>query len=311
MDFFLFRKYFVMKKIARSKGIEVLEEPKRVIIRKGNRQIILSREQGLFGFDVIPMFDNYMKDYLPEKNNGFLEIDFSQPKKHFLNFLNASLWIPSWTEGSWPLKGYLEKYMPQEGDIVFDCGAFCGITTFALSKLVGKTGKVYAFEPDDLNYELLVKNIEENNLRNVIAVKKGIWSHKDTFLFANSGGAGSALAQNAKGDPLQESQFNNKDGEYKNVNLIEVISIQDACKLFNISNPNFVKMDIEGAEIEAISGAREFLRDKNVHFAIASYHKVNNIPTCQTLEKMFAEIGYQFETGNPQHQTTWAWKSDV
>ncbi len=70
-------------------------------------------------------------------------------------------------------------------------------------------------------------------------------------------------------------------------------------------------MDIEGAEIEAISGVREFLRDKNVHFAIASYHKVNNIPTCQTLEKMFAEIGYQFETGNPQHQTTWAWKGGL
>lgn len=54
------------------------------------------------------------------------------------------------------MEGYLHKYTPKEGDIVFDCGAYCGVSTYYFSKLVGKSGKVYAFEPDDLSYSCSV-----------------------------------------------------------------------------------------------------------------------------------------------------------
>jgi arsenate reductase-like glutaredoxin family protein len=67
-------------------------------------------------------------------------------------------------------------------------------------------------------------------------------------------------------------------------------------------------MDIEGAEIEVLEGAKDFLRNKNIHFAIASYHHRNGEQTYKTLEKIFAEIGYQAETGFHRHLTTWARK---
>jgi len=64
-----------------------------------------------------------------------------------------------------------------------------------------------------------------------------------------------------------------------------------------------VKMDVEGAEQEAIRGSLDFIKRHDIHFAIASYH---NKGGAEDLEKMFESIGYEANTGNPKHQTTYA-----
>jgi hypothetical protein len=64
-------------------------------------------------------------------------------------------------------------------------------------------------------------------------------------------------------------------------------------------------MDIEGAEIEAIKGATDFLKNHNVNFTIAN-HVVNGDHTYITIEAILKEIGYEVETTNPSGNQTWS-----
>ena len=74
---------------------------------------------------------------------------------------------------------------------------------------------------------------------------------------------------------------------------------------FSINQFDLIKMDVEGAEQEVIRGSLDFIKEHNIHFAIASYHNKNG---AEDLEKMFESIGYEANTGNPAHQTTYARK---
>lgn len=81
--------------------------------------------------------------------------------------------------------------------------------------------------------------------------------------------------------------------------------LSDAYKNYGLSRLDFVKMDIEGAEIEAIKGATDFLKNHNVNFTIAN-HVVNGDHTYITIEAILKEIGYEVETTNPSGNQTWS-----
>jgi tRNA G46 methylase TrmB len=68
--------------------------------------------------------------------------------------------------------GYLGEYIPKEGDVVIDVGAYTGDTALIFSRLVGEKGRVIAFEPDSYCFQKLVKNIKALRLKNVVALKK-------------------------------------------------------------------------------------------------------------------------------------------
>ncbi len=57
----------------------------------------------------------------------------------------------------------------KDGMVMVDVGAFCGYYTLLASRLVGASGKVYAFKPHPTSYAYLLKNIEINGCRNVKA----------------------------------------------------------------------------------------------------------------------------------------------
>jgi len=65
-------------------------------------------------------------------------------------------------------------------------------------------------------------------------------------------------------------------------------------------------MDIEGAEIEAIKGAKKTLKNNTANLAIASYHILDGEKTHFKLEKMLQKLGYKTETSFLQHLTTYA-----
>jgi len=191
------------------------------------------------------------------------------------------------------LQGYVKNYLPKEGDVVIDAGSFYGIFAIYAAKLVGKKGKVICFEPEETNFKLLKKNIKINKLKNVILIKKGLWN-KETILKFKCHGADSRLA------------FFDKEEEL--CNQVKVTNLDKIYKDLSLQKIDFVKMDIEGAEIQAIEGAREIMKEKNIHFAIASYHVVNGEKTCIKLEQMFKKIGYSAKTEYPEHLTTYAHK---
>lgn len=197
------------------------------------------------------------------------------------------------------LPGYFKYYSLNEGDTVIDGGAYLGEFTLYAAKVVGNGGKVIAFEPDPLNYKKLLENISLNNLDNVIAVNKGLHSENTNLKFYNDSSGGSFLISD--------------DPESKPNDMVEVpvVKLDDEMDLLGIPKVDFIKMDIEGAEIEALKGCKRLLKSNRVNLAIASYHILDGLPTCKRLEGLLLDMGYNFETANLQHLTTYGWKSKI
>ncbi|MBL7074573.1 FkbM family methyltransferase [candidate division KSB1 bacterium] len=191
-----------------------------------------------------------------------------------------------------PVKGYLKKYSIQRGDIVIDAGAYVGIFNLIASKMVGDEGRVIAFEPNRENYKKLLNNIKLNDVTNVTVLKKGLWS-KNTKLQLNNEYPG-----------VSTFLFDRTKSEH--VVFVPTVRLDDEVKKLGINTINFIKMDIEGAEIEAIKGCKKILKHNDVKLAIASYHIVNGQKSCFKLEKLLSKLGYQTETSFPEHLTTYA-----
>ena len=86
------------------------------------------------------------------------------------------------------------------------------------------------------------------------------------------------------------------------------MSIDSELGMIGISKVNFLKMDIEGSELEAIKGAEETLKNNYIHLAIASYHIINGQASFNELERLLTTFNYEAITSFPKHLTTYAAK---
>jgi FkbM family methyltransferase len=138
------------------------------------------------------------------------------------------------------------------GDVALDLGAHAGFFTLHMAALVGAAGRVHAFEPFDRNADLLGRSIAENRFEARVSLHRaavGAASGRAMLTFAeetlNSGGAyllrpgTAALTGNAQ-------------------RAVPVVALDD----LELPRPiRFVKIDIEGAEPQALLGARNLLRE--------------------------------------------------
>lgn len=149
-----------------------------------------------------------------------------------------------------PFETELIKKEIKEGDIVLDLGANIGYYILILAKLVGKNGKVFAFEPDPDNFAILKKNIEINGYKNVTLIQKAV-----------SNKTGKEKLYLSKYNKGAQTIYDKDD----NSEFIEVESIRLNDYFKNNNRVDFIKMDIEGAEDLAIRGMPLILKDnKNI-----------------------------------------------
>lgn len=195
------------------------------------------------------------------------------------------------------IKGYLAKYDLKKGDIVIDGGAFDGFFTFYAAEIVGDEGKVIAFEPNQTHFKTLVKQKLKKKYDNVILINKGLWCEEGLF----------KLKTKSSGEYMEASFYFDKDNESK-IMTVSVTSLDQELRKIRIEKVDYIKMDIEGAEIEAIKGAKNLLKNNNINLAIASYHIIDGEKTYIKLEKILKEYGYKTYTSFPVHLTTYAWK---
>ena len=134
------------------------------------------------------------------------------------------------------------KNILKEGDICLDCGANLGYHTVTMSKLVGKTGKVIAIEPQRIIYQQLNGNVFMNGLRNVICIHAAIGNTNGTVQmdYVNYDVAGVNIGGTKIGN----------GGE--NVDLVKLDDIiTDGVK--------FIKIDIQGSEVMLLDGAQQLI----------------------------------------------------
>lgn len=191
------------------------------------------------------------------------------------------------------VQGYNQKYSLQPGNVVIDAGAYTGLFSIYAAKKVGKKGRVIAYEPDPYNRIILRRNMMLNNVSNITVVPKGLYD-KDTIIGFDIQGISSTIVDK-------------KNNGIKTMNKIQVAKLDTEVKRLKLPKVDFVKMDIEGAEIEAVNGAKETIKSNSaIHFAIASYHMVKGKQTREYLEKFFKKLDMQVTTGYKTHLTTYA-----
>jgi len=195
------------------------------------------------------------------------------------------------------IEGYIRDgaWLIDPGSTVLDVGGCYGEFALYAVKCVGPSGRVVMIEPDASNIEVARKTFELNgNPANLQVVQGGLWKHPGTLRFNTGQGPTSSVVGVGDGG----------DGETVEVAVESLASLADRLKIDHI---DFVKMDVEGAELEVISAAGELPAKHQPRYAIASYHVVDGKKTADVLPGQFAKLGYESRTGNERHLTTWSW----
>ena len=252
------RRHVKESKYSWLKNIELkLLDSQYGILTHGNLKFILEKKR----FETIPSHQKYLYSALIP----FLKL----PSFYLLFWDDLIVFHEIFVEDLYKLAEFPIK----PGDIVLDVGASIGWYSCTVAKMAGDAGKVIAIEPNPTNFALLNKNVVLNELNNITLINKGIWDTQAIKKLKLKGYA-SSIGQDLK----------SKSGE-----LIQFDTIDNILQEYNIKEVNEIKMDIEGAEIEAINGSQETLkRSKNLILKIAAYHKMKS--GVSTYEKLIPNL---------------------
>ena len=156
----------------------------------------------------------------------------------------------------------MEYFIPNEGDTVVDVGAHIGLYTLIAAKKVGPSGKVIAIEPDPENFKILKKNILLNLLMNVEALQCAVYSTKEKVkLFLPEIEGGRTIFNTVMQDRARTST--------ENFIEVEANTLDNILESINITEVNWIKIDVEGAELEVLKGAVNTLSsNKNISLVI-------------------------------------------
>jgi len=137
------------------------------------------------------------------------------------------------------------------GMVVVDVGAHVGYFSLLAARQVGPQGKVYSFEPDPINYRLLQQNINANGYQNITATQKAVSKALGTaqlILSSRDNGTHSLYGQ---------------DGGDAGTATVCLVSLDEFLAEENWPKIDLIKMDVEGAEMDALEGMRRLLRESS------------------------------------------------
>ena len=140
----------------------------------------------------------------------------------------------------------------EEEEVFVDAGCYALETSLELRKRCKRVKKVYAFEPDPKNHEVCLHNKEKYHFPEVELLPYGTWSENTELRFSGYHTEGSCVREGG--------------------NIVVPVRAID-----NVVDPNervtFIKMDVEGSELESLKGARQTIQRDKPKLAICIYHK--------------------------------------
>ena len=180
----------------------------------------------------------------------------------------------------------------KSGDVFVNIGANFGYYTLLASKLVGQTGKVYAFEPEPKNLFLLKNNVTQNNLKNV---------EVSDFAVSNQDGLQLDLYTDQKniGNPsLSLRNIPNLMGHVR----VQTITLDSYFKDSGLPEINLIQMDTQGSEGNIIDGAAELIQKYHPVIIMEFWpYGLKNLGTeASSLLKKMSAFGYSRMVLNEQ-----------
>lgn len=146
----------------------------------------------------------------------------------------------------------------EKNDVVLDCGACLCDTALFFALATGKGGQVISFEPIPSNLAVATKNLQLNPYlaERIVLVEAATGREQGTVDFMDWGPA--SHRDPREGFPIM---------------TVPITTLDSTVKSYNLPRVDFIKMDIEGAELEALQGAEGILRKFRPKLAISLYHR--------------------------------------
>ena len=141
-------------------------------------------------------------------------------------------------------------------DTLIDCGAFNGDSIHDFVSTFHEYKKIIALEPDPSNLEELRDREKKENIRNLSIINKCVGSQSSALHFRANG---------------KSNSFLDEDGDIE-VQITTLDEISDEC-----TGNTLVKMDIEGAELDALRGAKKLIQERHPILTVCVYHKEEDL----------------------------------
>ena len=176
------------------------------------------------------------------------------------------------------------------GDVVLDVGGCWGDTALYFAARVGPEGKVYTFEFDPENLAIMRANLALNPALapRIKVIERALWDRSGELLqFVQAGRMTTVVAS---GNRAQE---------------VMTITVDDFVDEEQIDRVDFLKLDVEGAELNVLDGARRTLTSFTPSVGIAAYHKDDDLVQIPAaLAATCAEYRFYLETFSAVEEET-------
>lgn len=223
------------------------------------------------GMDSFDRFECLLRENEGKINQAYELLEDPKSRKSFQNvLLHRAVHDITLLEEIYEEPAYFGNDVIGAVDGVFvDCGAFQGDTLQQFLSQGRTEYKYYAIEPEEYNYGKLVDYCRKCNVENVVCLNLGVWDKKEKLYFCGEQGADT-------GKILPE-------GSASQI----VINADTIDHIVGGENVNFIKMDIEGAEINALLGGMRVIQQNRPALAVSAYHELEHLWEIPLLLKSF------------------------
>lgn len=198
-----------------------------------------------------------LKDLIENKDKYIetFEMLDDTSKKVYLNMLLCRLtgnYLYAMKVCSSKVQYFSDRIIWKDAENIVDCGAFTGDTLQAFMNSKIRIKNYYLYELDDGNYQKMIKTCDCANRQGIhtFPKKSGVYNQSKTLYF-------------------EADADSSRIVDYETQNQVAVVSIDEDIH----DTVTFIKMDIEGSELEAIDGAKKTIRKYKPTLAICIYHK--------------------------------------
>jgi FkbM family methyltransferase len=172
---------------------------------------------------------------------------------------------------------FLYEYTPHAGDVVLDVGAGVGAETLLFSRLVGAAGRVVSVEAHPRTFKRLTDLVAANALTNVTLVHAALSDAEGSVVISD-------LPEHPRNALMREGHGIN----------VPARRLDELAAELAIAGVDLLKMNIEGAELDALRGAGGLL-DQTRHVCI-SCHDFLGMPTRTGVQKLLRDYGFAMTT---------------
>ena len=173
----------------------------------------------------------------------------------------------------------LIPHFVRTGSAVADIGANVGVYTKALSAAVGSTGTVFSFEPLRENYDILTTLLRKGRMDNVVPIRAALGSSSteaEMVIPEMDGFLGLYWAHLAR------------PGDRGRRETVQILTLDDLLKRKIVTPLQFIKCDVECAELQVIRGGLDLIRAFHPAWLIEVSRETSN-----EVFKLFSELGYR------------------